>query len=150
MRIIIQRVSKAQVKIDDTTEKSIGSGLVLLIGIDPNDQEEDIDWTVKKITQMRIFNDALNKMNHSILDIQGELLCVSQFTLFASIKKGNRPSFIQAAKPEIAIPIYEKLLQKFEATLPTKVKSGKFGADMKITLTNEGPVTIILDSKQKN
>ncbi|MFD1553599.1 D-tyrosyl-tRNA(Tyr) deacylase [Putridiphycobacter roseus] len=149
MRAIIQRVSNAQVRINAIEERSISRGLVLLVGIDPADTEEDIDYIVKKTVQMRLFSDEEDKMNHSLLTIEGELLCVSQFTLFAQTKKGNRPSFIGAAKPEIAIPLYNKLIEKFEIALPNKIKTGTFGADMQINLTNDGPVTIILDSKQK-
>lgn len=149
MRILIQRVSEANVTIHDSIHSEIEKGLLILLGIEETDSEEDINWLVKKITQLRIFGDQEGKMNHSVLDINGEILVVSQFTLFASTKKGNRPSFIKSAKPEIAIPLYESFISKLNQTIEKEVKTGVFGADMKVSLTNDGPVTIWLDSKNK-
>ena len=149
MRTVIQRVSEASVEINGNIEGEIKSGLLILIGIETEDNSDNIDWLLSKILQMRIFSDAEGKMNESLLDQNGELLVISQFTLHASTKKGNRPSFIKAARPEIAIPLYEEFLKKAEVQLPGKVQSGIFGADMKVKLINDGPVTITLDSKNK-
>ncbi len=149
MRVIIQRVSEASVTIDGKVKSAIGQGLLVLAGFEAADVAEDLDWMVKKITQLRIFGDEQGLMNLSVQDVGGELLVVSQFTLHASTKKGNRPSFIQAARPEIAIPLYESFLARLEATLGKPVGSGSFGADMKVALINDGPVTIIIDSRNK-
>ena len=149
MRIVIQRVSEASVTIENKMFSEIEQGILLLLGIEENDSKEDIDWLVKKIINMRIFGDENAKMNLSLLDIKGEILVVSQFTLHASTRKGNRPSFIKSAKPEIAIPLYEKFIKSLQIQLTTKVKTGIFGADMKVALINDGPVTILLDSKNK-
>jgi D-tyrosyl-tRNA(Tyr) deacylase len=149
MVAIIQRVSEAGVTIGGTLKSSIGSGLMVLIGIAHNDTEEDADWLCKKIIHMRIFGDEQAKMNRCLKDTNGELLVISQFTLQASTKKGNRPSFIEAARPEIAIPLYEKFISLCATELGTEIKTGEFGADMKVNLINDGPVTIVLDSKNK-
>ncbi|TAE74859.1 MAG: D-tyrosyl-tRNA(Tyr) deacylase [Bacteroidetes bacterium] len=147
MRLIIQRVSEASVKINENIKGSIQKGLLVLVGIEENDTEKDADYLAQKTVNMRIFNDNEGKMNLSVLDVLGDILLISQFTLFASTKKGNRPSFIQAAKPEIAIPIYEKMIILFEKYLQKSIQTGEFGADMKVNLCNDGPVTIIIDSK---
>ena len=146
MRVLIQRVNKASVSIDEKIHGQIGNGLLLLLGIETDDSYEDIEWLSKKIENLRIFNDAGGKMNLSIKDIQGSYLVISQFTLHASTKKGNRPSYIRAATPDVAIPLYEAFiitLRKHEL----KVENGVFGANMKVSLTNDGPVTIFIDSK---
>ena len=148
MRILIQRVSEAKVTIDNQIQGSIQRGLVLLIGIGNDDLEEDASWLIRKIIQMRIFNDEDDKMNLSIQDIAGEFLVISQFTLHASTKKGNRPSFIDAARPEVAIPLYEYFLEELKNS-QLKVETGIFGADMKVQLVNDGPVTIWIDSKNR-
>lgn len=150
MRIIIQRVSEASVTIDQQINAQIGNGFLLLLGIEQEDQQEDIDWLCKKILTLRIFSDAAGKMNRSIRDIEGEIIVVSQFTLHANIKKGTRPSFIKAARPEVAIPLYEAFIQTVEKELGKPVGSGKFGADMQVALINDGPVTIIMDSKNRS
>jgi D-tyrosyl-tRNA(Tyr) deacylase len=147
MRAIIQRVSQASVTIDNNVKSSINKGLLVLLGIEENDNDKDIDWLIRKIIQMRIFSDADDKMNLSVKDIKGDILVISQFTLFASTKKGNRPSFIQAAKPVTAIPLYEAFLSQLKLQFNKEIYSGEFGADMKVALVNDGPVTIILDSK---
>ena len=149
MRVILQRVSEASVTIDHQVYSQIDKGLLILLGIEENDSQEDIDWLVKKTVNMRIFGDEEGKMNLSVLDIEGEILVVSQFTLYASTKKGNRPSFIKSAKPDIAIPLYESFISKMNQTIKKEVKTGVFGADMKVQLINDGPVTISLDSKNK-
>ncbi|MGV6830734.1 MAG: D-aminoacyl-tRNA deacylase [bacterium] len=149
MKVVIQRVSESAVVIDGKEKASIGAGLLVLLGITQEDTQEDISWLCNKIVNLRIFNDDNEVMNHSILDIQGEILLISQFTLYASTKKGNRPSYISAAKPEIAIPIYEAFIKELTLRLGQEVKSGIFGADMKVLLKNDGPVTIIIDSKLK-
>lgn len=149
MRVIIQRVSKASVTIHQKKVAEIQEGLLVLLGIIPEDTQEDINWLVKKIANLRIFNDEKEVMNLSVKDIDGELIVVSQFTLHAATKKGNRPSYIKAAKPEIAIPIYENFVNVMENELGKKVQTGEFGADMKVELLNDGPVTIIIDSKNK-
>jgi D-tyrosyl-tRNA(Tyr) deacylase len=149
MIAVIQRVSSAQLSINDSIYSSINKGLLLLIGIGNEDTIEDVEWLSQKIIGLRIFQDNEGKMNLSLKEINGELLIVSQFTLFASTKKGNRPSFIEAARPEIAIPMYEAFITACEKSLSSKVKTGQFGADMKINLTNDGPVTITIDTKNK-
>ncbi|WP_313214360.1 D-aminoacyl-tRNA deacylase [Soonwooa sp.] len=148
MKIVIQRVSESSVKVDGKIVGEIGTGLMLLCGIDENDQNEDADWLVKKISDLRIFGDEDGKLNLSIKDIQGEILCISQFTLIADYKKGNRPSFIKAAKPDKAIPLFEHFKDELKKS-GLKVESGIFGADMKVALINDGPVTIVMDSKTK-
>ena len=150
MKVVIQRVSEASVKIDDLINGSIGQGLLVLLGITDNDDETDIDWLVKKILNLRIFPDQDNVMNLSLKDVGGELLLISQFTLYASTKKGHRPSYINASKPDIAIPLYKKFISKIELEFGKKIAKGVFGADMKVSLINDGPVTIIIDSKNRN
>lgn len=149
MKIVIQRVSKASVTIENKKVAEIQSGLLILLGIVNEDTQEDIKWLSNKITNLRIFNDDEGVMNKSIKDINGDIIAVSQFTLHAFTKKGNRPSYIKAAKPDIAIPLYEKFVQQVEVDLEKKVQTGQFGADMKVELLNDGPVTIIIDSKDK-
>ncbi len=149
MRVVIQRVKKAAVSIQNKKVSSIGNGLLILLGIEDSDNEEDIDWLVKKIVQLRIFNDENDIMNLSVQDISGEILIVSQFTLHANTKKGNRPSYIRASKPDIAIPVYNKFLVKVEEITGKKPEQGIFGAMMEVSLINDGPVTIIIDSKYK-
>ncbi|MBA3663741.1 MAG: D-tyrosyl-tRNA(Tyr) deacylase [Bacteroidetes bacterium] len=147
MRLIIQRVQKASVSINGLVTSEIGQGLLVLAGIEENDTEEDVKWLAAKTCSLRIFSDDEGKMNLDLLQIKGEILLVSQFTLFASTKKGNRPSFIKAARPEKAVPLYQDLIKEFENVLNKPVKTGQFGADMKISLVNDGPVTIFMDSK---
>lgn len=149
MRVVLQRVSKADVLINKSTRNSIGNGLMLLVCFEEADSMEDIHWMIQKIINLRIFPDSEGKMNLSVTDVEGELLVVSQFTLYASTKKGNRPSFIRAAKPEISVPLYNHFLSKLSETNLKAVKAGEFGASMEVTLTNDGPVTIIIDSKMK-
>jgi D-tyrosyl-tRNA(Tyr) deacylase len=149
MKIVIQRVAKASVTIDELKVASIKKGLLIFLGIVNEDAQEDINFLVRKIANLRIFNDENEVMNNSLIDINGEVIVVSQFTLQAATKKGNRPSYIKAAKPEIAIPLYEKFVETLETILGKKVQTGKFGADMKVELLNDGPVTIIIDSKHK-
>ncbi|MFC3417768.1 D-aminoacyl-tRNA deacylase [Algoriphagus hitonicola] len=149
MIVVIQRVSEASVKIDGKIKSKIGVGLMVLLGIEEADSQEDIDWLSKKIVNMRIFPDEAEIMNKSLLDINGEILLISQFTLHASTKKGNRPSYIKAAKPNIAIPLYESMIQALERELGKEIGTGEFGADMKVALVNDGPVTIVVDSKNK-
>lgn len=149
MRLVIQRVSEASVTVDGTVTGSIGTGLMILCGIEHDDTGEDITWLVPKVTQMRIFSDPDGKMNLSVKDIAGGLLVVSQFTLQASTKKGNRPSFIRAARPEQAIPLYEQFIRALETDTGRPVERGIFGADMKVALINDGPVTIVIDSKSR-
>ncbi|WMX15168.1 MULTISPECIES: D-aminoacyl-tRNA deacylase [unclassified Aureispira] len=150
MRIILQRVKEASVTIEEKINAQIGQGLLLLLGIEQEDGQEDIDWLSKKVLDMRIFSDEEGKMNRSISDLNGDILVVSQFTLHANIKKGTRPSFIKAARPEIAIPLYENFVTTIEKKLGKTVATGVFGADMQVALVNDGPVTIIMDSKNKN
>ncbi|GFD75619.1 D-aminoacyl-tRNA deacylase [Tenacibaculum sp. KUL113] len=149
MKIVIQRVSKASVTIEGERVAKIQQGLLILLGIVTEDTPDDIKWLSNKITNLRIFNDDEGIMNKSIKDINGDVITVSQFTLHASTKKGNRPSYIKAAKPDVAIPLYEKFVQQVEADLGKKIQTGQFGADMKVELLNDGPVTIIIDSKDK-
>jgi len=149
MRIVLQRVSQASVSIDNKIISAIKEGVLILLGIEDADTSEDIKWLCNKIVKMRIFNDENGVMNHSLQDIDGEALVISQFTLHASTKKGNRPGYIKAARPEVSIPLYEKFLREFEKTFDKKVEAGVFGADMKVSLLNDGPVTILLDSKNK-
>ena len=149
MRALIQRVSKASVVVDGKVISKIKKGLLIFLGIENEDSDDDIQWLSKKIANLRIFNDENEIMNQSIIEIEGDAIVVSQFTLHASIKKGNRPSYIKAAKPEIAIPVYEKFVLQLENDLGKKVGTGIFGADMKVELLNDGPVTIIVDTKKK-
>ncbi len=149
MRAVIQRVSRASVTVDHKLVSSIGNGLLVLLGIEDADGKEDIEWLSKKIVNLRIFNDEEGIMNRSILDTNGDMIVVSQFTLHALTKKGNRPSYIKASKPEIAIPLYEVFVQKIEEVLGKTVGTGVFGADMKVDLLNDGPVTILIDTKHK-
>ncbi|PWU03870.1 MAG: D-tyrosyl-tRNA(Tyr) deacylase [Bacteroidetes bacterium] len=149
MRALIQRVSHASVKVDGKITGAIPKGLLVFVGIEDADGQEDIDWLSAKIVNLRIFDDENGVMNLSVKDTGGEVLVVSQFTLHAATKKGNRPSYIKASKPEIAIPMYEKILKKLETDLGKKIEAGIFGADMKVELLNDGPVTIWIDSKNK-
>jgi D-aminoacyl-tRNA deacylase len=149
MIAVVQRVSQASVTIESKIKGQIGLGFLVLLGITHTDTDEDIDWLTKKIIGLRVFSDSEGKMNLDLATVGGNILLISQFTLHASTKKGNRPSFIEAARPEIAIPIYEKMISKLSQDLGKNIESGTFGADMKVGLVNDGPVTIILDSKNK-
>jgi D-tyrosyl-tRNA(Tyr) deacylase len=149
MIAVIQRVSESSVRIDGKVKSEIGTGLLVLLGIEEADGREDIEWLAKKIVNLRIFPDEQEVMNKSLIDVGGELLLVSQFTLHASTKKGNRPSYIKAARPEIALPLYELAITVFEAELGKAIGTGTFGADMKVSLINDGPVTIHMDTKNK-
>ena len=149
MKVVLQRVTSASVTVDDKIVGEIQKGIVVLVGIEEADSQEDIDWLVGKITQLRIFGDENGVMNLSVEEVNGDVLVVSQFTLHAATKKGNRPSYIKAARPEVAIPMYEKFVSSLEIKLGKKVATGIFGADMKVALLNDGPVTIIIDSKNK-
>ncbi len=148
MRVVIQRVSEASVKVNNQIVGEIGKGLMLLIGVDESDENSDADWLVKKILDVRVFSDDEGKMNHSVKDINGEILCISQFTLISDYKKGNRPSYIKAARPEKAIPLFEYFKDEMKKS-GLKTESGIFGADMKVSLINDGPVTLVFDSKTK-
>lgn len=148
MKIVIQRVSEANVKVEGTIVGNISHGLLLLIGIDEEDTQSDADWLIQKVLNLRIFGDENGKLNLSVKDVEGEILCISQFTLIADYKKGNRPSFIKAAKPDVAIPLFEYFKEEM-AKSGLKIESGIFGADMKVSLLNDGPVTIVMDSKTK-
>lgn len=149
MRVVIQRVSEAKVTIDQKQVAQINEGLLILLGIETEDTHDDINWLVSKVANLRIFNDTAAVMNLSVKDTAGEVVVVSQFTLHASTKKGNRPSYINAARPEKAIPLYENFVNTLETELGIKVQTGTFGADMKVSLVNDGPVTIIIDSKKR-
>jgi D-tyrosyl-tRNA(Tyr) deacylase len=149
MRAVIQRVSRASVTIDGQIRSAIEDGLLVLVGIEDSDTTEDIGWLSGKIVNLRIFNDSAGVMNCSVKEVGGDILLVSQFTLHASTKKGNRPSYIRASKPDIAIPLYTKMITQLEADLGKAIGTGKFGADMKVELLNDGPVTIVMDSKNK-
>lgn len=149
MIAVIQRVSEASVKIEGEVKGAIGWGLLVLVGIEEADDQEDISWLSKKITNLRIFEDEEGVMNRSLLDINGELLLISQFTLHASTKKGNRPSYSKAAKPAVAVPLYEQFIEQLTTDLGKRIQTGEFGADMKVSLLNDGPVTIIIDSKDR-
>ena len=149
MRVVIQRVRKAQVTIEQKSTENISSGILVLLGIEMADDTTDVDWLVNKVLNLRIFEDANGVMNKSLLDVQGELMVVSQFTLMAATKKGNRPSYIRAANHEHAIPLYESFVKKSEAVLGAKVATGTFGAMMQVALENDGPVTLWIDSKNK-
>ena len=149
MIVVIQRVAEASVKIDGRVKSEIGVGLLILVGIEEADSEEDISWLSKKITNLRIFPDENQVMNKSVMDVAGEVLLISQFTLHASTKKGNRPSYIKAARPDVATPLYEKFIQTLESELGKPIGTGEFGADMQVALINDGPVTILIDSKDR-
>ena len=149
MRTVIQRVLSASVTIEGSLKSGIQKGLLILVGIEDNDTIEDINWLTKKICNLRIFDDEAGVMNKSIIEIEGQILVVSQFTLYASTKKGNRPSYIRASKPDIAIPLYSLFCEKLSSDLGNTVETGEFGADMKVELINDGPVTIIIDTKNK-
>lgn len=149
MRIVIQRVSEASVSIKDTMKSSIQQGFLILLGVGEDDSEDDIEWLVKKVVNLRVFDDEEGVMNKSILDVNGEILVVSQFTLMASYKKGNRPSYIRAAKHEISIPLYQLFCKRLSTQLGKEVATGEFGADMQVKLVNDGPVTICMDTKNK-
>jgi len=149
MKAVIQRVSSASVTIENKIVANIQKGLLVLVGIEDYDNQEDINWLTTKIANLRIFDDANHVMNLSLKDVDAEMIIISQFTLHASTKKGNRPSYLKAAKPEIAIPLYEKFITQMEIEIGKKVQTGQFGADMKVTLLNDGPVTIIIDTKNK-
>jgi len=149
MKVVVQRVTDASVTIGNKKVASIKSGLLVLLGIIDEDTQEDINWLCNKITNLRIFGDENDVMNNSLLDINGDAIVVSQFTLHANTKKGNRPSYIKAAKPDVAIPLYDSFVKQLEQNLGKKVQTGEFGADMKVQLLNDGPVTIIIDSKNK-
>jgi D-tyrosyl-tRNA(Tyr) deacylase len=150
MRIVVQRVSEASVRIDGKIVGSIAQGLMVLLGVETTDSQTDADYLIQKLINLRIFNDEEGKMNLSIQDVGGELLVVSQFTLHASTKKGNRPSYIRAARPELAIPLYQYFIEQARIQLNSNVQTGEFGADMKVSLVNDGPVTIIIDSANKD
>ena len=149
MRAIVQRVSEASVRIASVVHGEIGRGLLVLVGITEGDDQSDIEWLVRKIVQMRIFGDEEGKMNRSLTEVNGEVLLVSQFTLHASTKKGNRPSYTRSAPPELAIPLYEAMIEAFESLLNRPIATGQFGADMQVGLVNDGPVTIMIDSKNR-
>jgi D-tyrosyl-tRNA(Tyr) deacylase len=149
MRIVVQRVSKSSVEIDNKIHSQIDKGLLVLVGVEDEDDRTDVDWLCGKVLNLRVFDDENGVMNKSVVDIDGELLLVSQFTLHASTRKGNRPSYIKAARPEYAIPLYSMFCQQLEIGMNKPVKTGVFGANMQVTLVNDGPVTIIIDSKNK-
>ncbi len=149
MRVILQRVSRASVTVEETVISSIGNGVLILLGITDEDDQEDVRWLVRKIANLRIFNDTDGVMNLSLLDIKGDAIVVSQFTLYGATKKGNRPSYVKAAKPDIAVPLYDAFVLELNNTLGRKVGTGVFGADMKVELLNDGPVTIFMDTKNK-
>lgn len=149
MRTVIQRVSRASVSIDGAVRSSIGNGLLVLLGICSDDTEEDVDWLVKKITNLRVFGDDEGVMNRSVMDIGGDILVVSQFTLYASYKKGNRPSWFRAATHDISIPLYDLFCDRLSQSIDRRVGTGVFGADMQVSLLNDGPVTICMDTKNK-
>ncbi len=149
MRVLIQRTGSASVTVDGEIISEIENGLLVLLGIENEDGKEDIEWLCRKIANLRIFNDENGVMNKSVMDVDGDIIVVSQFTLHASTKKGNRPSYIKAAKPDVAIPLYEQFVKSLEFTIGKKVGTGSFGADMKVRLMNDGPVTIWMDSKNK-
>ncbi len=150
MRVVIQRVKNAAVEIRNKNHSSVGQGLLIFLGIENDDNEDDISWLCKKIIQLRIFDDNDGVMNLSVTDVDGEILIISQFTLHAKTKKGNRPSYIKAARPDVAIPVYEKFVEKLGFYLEKEIKTGEFGALMQVSLVNDGPVTIIIDSKNKD
>lgn len=149
MKAVIQRVTKSSVTVEGKKVAEIASGVLVLLGVVDNDSQEDIIWLSNKIVNLRIFNDNNGVMNKSLIDVNGDAIVVSQFTLYANTKKGNRPSYIDAAKPDVAIPLYKAFVEQFETDLDKQVHTGKFGADMKVELLNDGPVTIIIDTKNK-
>ena len=149
MRVVVQRVKKASVEVGNSVVSFIDHGMVILLGIEVNDNENDIDWTTKKLSQLRIFDDESRIMNKSLVDVKGDVIVISQFTLHALTKKGNRPSYIKSASHQTAIPLYEYFIKMFKEKMNDRVKSGVFGADMKVNLLNDGPVTIIIDTKDK-
>ena len=149
MRVVLQRVARASIEIDGAIHSQIGAGLLVLLGVEPTDTQEDAEWLVKKIAALRIFDDEKGVMNRNVVDIDGQLLVVSQFTLMASYKKGNRPSYIRAARPEIAVPLYELFVAQMEKATGKTVQTGVFGADMQVSLLNDGPVTITMDTHRK-
>lgn len=150
MRLVIQRVTEASVKVDGEIVGAIQNGLMILVGIEDADNQEDVEWLAGKASNLRIFDDADGVMNLSVKEVQGDILLISQFTLHASTKKGNRPSYINASKPPIAIPLYESMIQQLEKEMGKPIQTGRFGADMKVSLLNNGPVTIVMDSKNKD
>lgn len=150
MRVVIQRVTRASVTINDERTNNIGAGLMILFAVEVGEDGSDMDWLVQKIVNLRIFNDEAGVMNKSVLDVGGDVMVVSQFTLFAKTKKGNRPSYIDSAKPDTAIPIYERFVAEMSRALGHDIATGEFGADMKVELVNDGPVTIIIDTKRKD
>ncbi|MEY2646364.1 MAG: D-aminoacyl-tRNA deacylase [Sediminibacterium sp.] len=150
MRLVIQRVTEASVKVDGEIVGAIQNGLMILVGIEDADNQEDVEWLAGKASNLRIFDDADGVMNLSVKEVQGDILLISQFTLHASTKKGNRPSYINASKPPIAIPLYEAMIQQLEKEMGKPIQTGRFGADMKVSLLNNGPVTIVMDSKNKD
>jgi D-tyrosyl-tRNA(Tyr) deacylase len=150
MRLVIQRVTEASVKVDGEIVGAIQNGLMILVGIEDADNQEDVEWLAGKASNLRIFDDADGVMNLSVKEVQGDILLISQFTLHASTKKGNRPSYINASKPPIAIPLYEAMIQQLEKEMDKPIQTGRFGADMKVSLLNNGPVTIVMDSKNKD
>ncbi|MBQ7388569.1 MAG: D-tyrosyl-tRNA(Tyr) deacylase [Paludibacteraceae bacterium] len=149
MRLVIQRVKEASVTVNNELVSKVARGLLILIGIEDNDADEDVEWLSNKVVNLRIFDDENGVMNKSVKDIDGEILVVSQFTLYASTKKGNRPSYIRASKPDFAVPMYEKFCDRLKSLIDKSVKTGIFGADMKVSLLNDGPVTILMDSHNK-
>lgn len=149
MRVVLQRVSSASVLINSAQERAIGHGILVLLGVENADTKEDADWLINKVNALRIFSDEAGKMNLSIQDVGGELLVISQFTLHASTKKGTRPSYIRASKPDHAIPLYDYFVEQGMKLFPARLKTGDFGADMKVSLVNDGPVTIMIDSKER-
>lgn len=149
MRLVVQRVLKTTLKINDVTYSEIGKGLLVFVGIEEEDSQIDIEWLTSKISTLRIFSDTEGKLNLDVNQVNGEIMIVSQFTLFGSTKKGNRPSFIRSAKPEIAVPLYNNFILKLSGLIANPIKTGQFGADMQIELINDGPVTLIMDSKNK-
>jgi D-aminoacyl-tRNA deacylase len=149
MRAVIQRVSSASCSIEGKISGQIGKGFMILLGIEDNDTDEDLNWLAQKISNMRIFSDENGLMNKALADVQGNILLISQFTLFASTKKGNRPGFTRSAKPDLAVPLYEKMIKELGQLTGTKIQTGVFGADMQIGLVNDGPVTIIMDTKSR-
>jgi D-tyrosyl-tRNA(Tyr) deacylase len=149
LKVVIQRVLESSVTISAEVKEKINQGLLVLLGIESSDDDADITWLVNKILNLRIFNDNNDVMNQSLIDVNGDILLISQFTLHASTKKGNRPSYIQAAKPDIAIPLYERFIRQMQQQLGKEIRTGEFGADMKVSLVNDGPVTIIIDTKDK-
>jgi D-tyrosyl-tRNA(Tyr) deacylase len=149
MRAVIQRVNSATCSIEGKISGQIGKGFMILLGIEDNDTDEDLNWLAQKISNMRIFSDENGMMNKALVDVQGNILLISQFTLFASTKKGNRPGFTRSAKPELAVPLYEKMISELGQLTGTKIQTGVFGADMQISLVNDGPVTIIMDTKSR-